>query len=639
MQFKYPELLYALFLLLIPILIHLFQLRKFKKEAFTNLKFLKKISLQTRKSSKLKKWLILLTRMLFLAALVIAFAQPYFLNSENALQEQEVLIYLDNSYSMEATGNKGRLLERSVQELLETMPEDQTFSLFTNDKTFKDISISSAKKELLQINFSPNSLDLKSIGLKAGTQFSELKNTDKHFILISDFQKKMGSPDFDSLGFKTHLIKLQPENVSNISIDTAFLETKNTGKFLYVQLSKSGNIVTDAAVSVYNKDELIAKTGVEFLENNKTSAIISLPNNEIVGKILVNDKNLQFDNELFFTIEKPEPVNIIAINEADDDFLHRIFTEPDFSFSSFQSGEVNYKDLANSDFIVLNQLKTIPKSLSETIENLISENVGILIIPDSESNLENYNKLFYELNIPPLSQKKNQQKLVANISFSHPVYEGVFDAKVDNFEYPKVQSFFEIKNGGIPILSFEDNKAFLIQQKNIYLFTAALDKKNSNFQNSPLIVPTLFNIGKSTLGEKKLYYVLGDENVINIPVALEKDEILEIKSEAMNFIPLQQSFSNNVSITTNELPDIPGNFSVVKEEVPVANISYNLDRSENILNYSDLKNGKNIETNESISEVIGEIYSENNISELWKWFVIFALLFLLIEMLILKFLK
>ena len=78
MQFKHPELLYALFALLIPIIIHLFQLRKFKKEAFTNVAFLKKVTSQTRKSSQIKKWLTLITRLFLLACLIFAFAQPYF---------------------------------------------------------------------------------------------------------------------------------------------------------------------------------------------------------------------------------------------------------------------------------------------------------------------------------------------------------------------------------------------------------------------------------------------------------------------------------------------------------------------------------------------------------------------------------
>ncbi len=81
MQFKHPELLWGLLLLLIPILIHLFQLRRFKKTPFTNVKFLKKVISESRRSSTLKKWLLLFTRLMIIAGLVIAFAQPFFAKS------------------------------------------------------------------------------------------------------------------------------------------------------------------------------------------------------------------------------------------------------------------------------------------------------------------------------------------------------------------------------------------------------------------------------------------------------------------------------------------------------------------------------------------------------------------------------
>ena len=77
MQFKHPELLYALILLVIPFIVHLFKLRRFQKEAFTNVKFLKKVVQENRKSNQLKKWLILTARTLALAFLILAFAQPF----------------------------------------------------------------------------------------------------------------------------------------------------------------------------------------------------------------------------------------------------------------------------------------------------------------------------------------------------------------------------------------------------------------------------------------------------------------------------------------------------------------------------------------------------------------------------------
>ena len=92
MQFKHPELLYALLLLLIPIFIHLFQLRRFQKVDFTNVAFLKKVTLQTRKSSQLKKWLTLLARLLALACIVLAFAQPYTTTKTAQNAERETVL-------------------------------------------------------------------------------------------------------------------------------------------------------------------------------------------------------------------------------------------------------------------------------------------------------------------------------------------------------------------------------------------------------------------------------------------------------------------------------------------------------------------------------------------------------------------
>src|SRR6476620_1389083 len=132
MQFKHPEILYFLFLLVIPILVHLFQLRKFKIEYFTNVKLLKELSIQTRKSSKIKKYLLLATRLLVLTALILAFAQPFFAAKDSKSKNNELYVILDNSFSMQAKGQKGELLKRAVQDVLEKTPENLKLSIVTN---------------------------------------------------------------------------------------------------------------------------------------------------------------------------------------------------------------------------------------------------------------------------------------------------------------------------------------------------------------------------------------------------------------------------------------------------------------------------------------------------------------------------
>ena len=151
MQFKQPEILYALLLLIIPILVHLFQLQRFVKIPFTNVKFLKTIEKKTRKSAHLKKWLILLTRLLLFTCLIFAFSQPYLSEYSNQ-QNFKTTIYLDNSFSMQAKGEQGELLKSTAQNIIDNnLNPNSEISLITNDKKFKNLDPKSLKEVLKNI--------------------------------------------------------------------------------------------------------------------------------------------------------------------------------------------------------------------------------------------------------------------------------------------------------------------------------------------------------------------------------------------------------------------------------------------------------------------------------------------------------
>ena len=112
MKFLYPSFLFALFAIAIPILIHLFNFRRYKKLYFPNVRFLKEVQQQTQAKSKLKHLLVLAARILSIMFLVFAFAQPYLPVSDKKIDNSEkaISIYIDNSFSMEAINDNGLLL-------------------------------------------------------------------------------------------------------------------------------------------------------------------------------------------------------------------------------------------------------------------------------------------------------------------------------------------------------------------------------------------------------------------------------------------------------------------------------------------------------------------------------------------------
>ncbi len=640
MQFKHPELLYALFLLLIPIIVHLFQLRKFQKVAFTNVAFLKEATLQTRKSSQIKKWLILCIRLLLLTAIVLAFAQPFTSKSEVFKTKKETVIYLDNSFSLQAKGNQGELLKRAVQNIISNVSEGENISLMTNDNTYKNTTIKAIKNDLLQLDYSSNKLTLEAALLKSNTLFSKQKNTLRNLVFISDFQQDTSNfnPKTDSLT-NLHLVKLQPINTSNVTIDSVYVSKRTASSIeLKVLIKNSGNALENLPVSLFSNDNLIAKTSVAIKDHAET--IFSLPVNEVInGKITINDVNLQFDNSLYFNINNGSKAHVLSINAANDSFLRRIYTDNEFNYTATLENQLDYNIIDQQHLIILNELDAIPNALVASLKQFTKQGGVLIVIPSKNINIQSYNLLLANYG----SNFKNlllTEKRITTINYAHPLYNnGVFEKQVSNFQYPKVKSFYRISSNGPNVLQFEDSKPFLYQKNNAFIFTTALNSDNSNFINSPLIVPTLYNIGKQSLKTPNLYYTIGEENTFDVDTQLKQDDILSLVNNDINIIPRQQYFNNKVVINTSRNPSIANIYTIKNKNEHIKNISYNYNRNESDLTYRKLLPSKNITVSNSITEIFDTLKSDTKVNALWKWFVIFALALLIIEMGILKYLK
>ena len=588
MQFKHPEVLYALFLLLIPIFIHLFQLRRFQKIDFTNVAFLKKVTIETRKSSQLKKWLTLLLRLLAIACIVLAFAQP-FTASDSALNtEKETVLYIDNSYSMQAKGANGPLLQRALQQLFESSTGETTLSWFTNSETHKDVSIQDFKSEVLSTRYVQQQLSPEEILLKADQLFSNSQTAQKRLLVVSDMQLKGELPQIPG-DIILEIVQPRPVSNVNIALDTAYVSAKSAANTsLDVVVSSQGEALESVPVSLYNGNTLVAKIAADLSSRNPNTIRFDIENPVgFKGRLELNDANLRYDNSLYFTINVPKKVKVMSINDANSDFLTRLFEQPEFEYTRQLANNLNYNDIPDQNFVILNELKSIPPSLSTALTSFLQGGGNLMIIPSEEADLNNYNSLLTSLGTGTMTSVLNQEKKISQIVFAHPLYESVFEKQVVNFQYPKVNSYFTINSNATAALRYEDGKPFILQSGGVYLATAPLNTENSNFQSSPLIVPTFYNMAMQSLPLAQLYYETGRQNTFAIPIELSQDEILKIADSTTSFIPLQQSKATQVIITTTEEPANAGNFEVVRNEEILEGVSYNFERSESLLQYRE----------------------------------------------------
>jgi hypothetical protein len=645
MQFKHPELLYALFLLVIPIFIHLFQLRRFKKLEFSNLDFLKRVRIKTRKSSQLKKWLILLTRMAIFTCIILAFSQPFSASKSALKNDKELVIYIDNSFSTQLIDTKGVSLQTHLQKLYSQDFYDYKINWLTNDFSKRNTSAQNFKNDILTINHSQRQLSPKEVIIKSNQLFSTINNnSEKRIIYISDFQSKSEFPEVPD-GITLDIIALKYQEVSNINIDSVFIANTNIASVnLKVIITGQGLIPETVPISLYNENKLIAKTAVNFGQDinsiKKKEVVFEIDNNEkFDGKLEITDPNLKYDNNLYFSTNLRKKIKVLEIGNIDNNYFKRIFKENEFNFTQQGSKSLNYTNFSSQNFIILNELEQIPESLITAIKSYTDQGGSLLIIPSSSAIIEQYNLLYASLELGSILNFNKKEKKITKIEFENPLYKNVFEKEIINFQYPIVNSFFNLNSSVQKVLSFEDSKPFLLRKNQIYASTAAINLKNSNFQNSPLIVPTFYNMAKQSLALPKLYYEIGKQNLYSIPISLKQDEILKISDSLNTFIPLQQTKKNQVNITTENNPSNAGNYSITKDDEVIDKVSYNFDRQESILTYSNPNNWDNTNLYNNVGDLFNNIALDNKINSFWKWFVILALLFLLIELVILKFYK
>ena len=648
MHFKYPAIFYFLFILIVPILIHLFNLKKFKKIEFTNVQFLKKISIETRKSSQVKKLLILATRLLCFTALIFTFSQPY-LGNKKIEDNRHYYIYLDNSESLNTNGNNGNLLKTATHDIIENSPENERYSLLTNDDLRINISKKELKKDLRNIQISNN---ITSFEDKINAIERELKNKSNDLykiLLISDFQyftKKINNK-FTNVTRPFSVVKLTSNVKNNISVDSVYISTYNTyEKVVSVVIKNQGDEKNDIPIALYNSSKLINKRSFSILKNEEKILEFPIENfHQFKGKIQIDfNESFMFDNVFYFTINSSKKTSILTIGKSLP-YISKIFNSNEFNYSSSSLQNLNYNSISSQQLIILNQIQSITKVLESSILKFIENGGNLLVIPNKNIELNTYNSFFKKINSGEILNKYKDSLKITTINFEHPLFRDVFTKEVRNFEYPAVALNYTHNLKGNAILMFENKTPFLHEVANsfskIYLFSSPLDIQSSNIVNSPIIVPTLYNMAKQSLELTKPYYILQKENTIEISKKIEKNEILKISNQKKSFIPSQINFANKVVLSTINEPKTAGFFDITLNRDTLNYLAYNNSPNESLLTFYDLntvkKENKNITIFSSIKEYFKEINEKNKVQSLLRLFLAIAIVSLLLEILILKF--
>jgi hypothetical protein len=665
MNFLYPSFLWALGVLSVPIIIHLFNFRRTTRIYFSNNRFLKQVKEATTAKRRLKHYLILASRLLFLFFLVITFCQPIIPAKNQLTNDHAIVLYLDNSQSMSAQmEDKVRGLDAGiafVKNIVSLFPPDTRYKLITND--FAPFSNSfKTKSEILdlltQVRLSPVSRTMQEVTDRIRQQGAA---HEREVFWISDFQKStLGAiPTTLDSATQWHLVPIRFASLSNIFIDSAYLENpfaasgeknvlrvkvRNDGKRDVDQLSLKltiNNIQSGAATLD------VPQGGVAETTFDLATGLTGLNK----AQITFNDFPVSFDNEFFFALNFTDKIKVVEIKKDNEPTpVEKVYgNKLVFSYHGFAVSNFNYNELAQADLVVVNGLNTVDPSLTNALSDYINKGGTLLLVPGTQPDVNNLKNLAQVagLNAAP----KGELADLDRPDFSNPFFENVFEEKSISLAMPKASRVLDWGNDRAAILRFKNDLPFLSlfnRGGKIYILASALDRDFTDFHQHALFVPVMYRIAASARrNETKHYYTLR-ENLITLRLdSIKNDEPLKLVGKE-EVIPGQRKVGDRVFMEVPKFSIEQGFYKIASQRDTIGLLAFNLDKEESLMDQypgEEIKTrvggGDNISiftasTSDTFSNEIKERYLG---TPLWKYALLLALLFIITEVLLIRFLK
>ncbi len=677
MSFLYPSFLFALFSLSIPIIVHLFNFRRYKKVYFTNVKFLKEVQQESKAKSTLKRLLILTSRLLALSCLIMAFAQPY-LPGEHSVKKGTRLIsvYLDNSFSMQAANKNGNLLDdakRKAREIVQAAGAGDKFQMLSNDFSTSQLTIS--KEQVLdgidKVQLSPA---VKKISEVYARMRSNLKEDEKgaEFFMLGDFQKStFNTTEFkpDSLS-ETSFIFLENATPQNVFIDSCFVESpyfqQGSTQKLHVKIKNlSEKEIDNGSLKFFINNKQITPLSFKVSPNSATDAMLSFTCKDTgvqQGMLAIEDFPVTFDDTLYFSFRVNNRMPCLVINKKDEKsgaYLQSLFSNDSlFNYREQNDQSIDYAAFAKSNLVVVNGLQNISSGLSAELKKFILAGGSVMLFPAKEADKVSYNNFLTQFSAATFLQSDTAKSRLENKNLPKTFYEGVFEKTPENMDMPIVNYHYALqsnsRSGEEVLLKLINGQSFLsLYNKGkgrLYVCAAPLDEKSSSFAKHALFVPTLIKIAILSRPSPPLYYYSGSNEAIDVSlINTTGEKPLHISSNKTDFIPEVKVTENNKFILTHGQPQQAGNYNLMHDTKNLEGIAFNYKRQESDLTcytkteLEDLvkkagwKNVLVIETNAngfktSLADISGGI-------KLWKLFVLLTLLFLLAETALIKFMR
>ncbi len=665
MQFLYPAFLWALTALSIPIILHLFYFRRYKKIYFSSLRFLREVKEETSAKNRLRNLLILLARILAMAFIILAFAQPYI--PVSATQKEgirNVSLFIDNSFSMQSFGQDLSLFDRSRQkakEIIMGYGQEDHFQVLGHELSPSQNLWISREEALLRLEEMEYTPAVKPLSVVLSRQKQSFAREDGAPIswIISDFQKSITDiKSADSL-FPLNLLPLKSVQEKNIAIDSAWFDSpmqmlNQTSALLFSIHNYTAEDADNVRITV-TLDGQERPEGTNDISGGKvkidTSMITVLSTGWHDLAIRISDFPVTFDDAYYLTFYVEQNLQILSINDRlSNQAVSAVFSNTkNFILDQVTANNLDYATLTTYDLIILNELPSISTGLASVLTKYVQDGGKVLFFPSASGSVDQYNALMHVMGAGELLPYISQDREVGKINTDAFIYHDVFSKTRPNMRLPKVSGSYPLAGSGSKgqsLLAFRDGGdliTFYTPGKGAFcVVTAPLDEKINDLSLEPeVFVPLLYKMAIYSSDEQKLAYTIGKDQLISLDkstMEVNQDILITGPSE---FIPGISQLGSKVLLDVQDQVKEAGFYKVKHTDQVIASIAFNYDRRESDLSLTsadDLPKNKMIKvwTDNEKTDFTQLIEETRQGKQLWKWCIIFALMSIGLEIALIR---
>lgn len=683
MIFLNPAILFGLLAASIPVLIHLLNLRKLKKIEFSTLTFLKELQKTKVRKIKLKQWILLALRILIILLIVFAFARPAVesvtVGGAASAAKTSAVFVMDNTYSMSVVDENGSYLNHSKQiarSILNEFRDGDEIAFLTVTGHESNINptgdFTNIANNIERASISEIHGNIYEAVETASEILNESQNFNKEFYIFSDLQKQqeetvkniLSQITFDR-SVKIYVINVAEKEINNLAVTDVSIDNQifEKGKPVGISATITNKGMSSAGgtvASLYLNGKRSAQQNVSLNPGESQVVTFATTLSETgLMEVLVEleDDEINYDNKRYAAALVPERYSVLLLydNANDVKFIETVlnnFSNESINLVTNNLNRLNSENLQEYDVVFVIGSRNV--SNVSRLTDYVSGGGGLVVFPGSQSTLSDFNSLCSNLTLPGIDrlieipEGSGSFASFDQVDFNHPVFTNLFEGNVKpQVSSPQIYKYFRVNNSGssFRIISLVDNSVFMMETKQgngkILTFTSAPILSWSDFPLkglfAPLIVKSVFYLGTSN--GKTESFVTGQEIVFNQKNIGSRSKIVKPDKSEVFVHPDSVNVSGKLRFADT---DIPGVYQFISNDA-VANIAVvNVDPAESNSEYIDIDEFKS-ELNESgiTNEVIeiepGDNYSEKISQarfgvELWRYFLIAALILALVEM-------